>query len=76
MSKTFKNFGKQELERLNAQRKLFVSEQDIIDEQVFESLKNAHIRTVCPELIFGKIYDHIGFNAINEELLRHLVMPV
>lgn len=66
--------GKQELERLNAQRKLFISEQDIIVEQVFESLKNAHIRTVGPELIFGRIYDHIGFNAINEDLLRHLVI--
>ena len=58
--------GKQELERLNAQHKLFVSEQDIIVEQVFESLKNAHIRTVGPELIFGRIYEHIGFNAIGD----------
>ncbi len=42
--------GKQELERLNAQSKLFVSENDLIVEQVFESLKNANIRTVGPEL--------------------------
>jgi transposase len=27
-----------------------------------------------PELIFGKIYDKIGFNQIDEELFRHLVI--
>ncbi len=66
--------GKQELARLNAQSQLFVSEHDLIVEEVFEHLKNANIRTVGPELIFGRIYDHIGFNAINEDLLRHLVI--
>ncbi len=66
--------GKQELSRLNAQSQLFVSEHDLIVEEVFEHLKNANIRTVGPELIFGRIYDHIGFNAINEDLLRHLVI--
>jgi hypothetical protein len=44
--------GKQELERLNAQRKLFISEQDIIVEQVFESLKNAHIRNCWSRTYF------------------------
>ncbi len=43
-------------------------------EQVFDSLKNANIRTVGPEIIFGKIYDSIGFNKIQEELFRHLVI--
>ncbi len=37
-------------------------------------LSNSHIRTVGPELIFGKIYDHIGFGAIGEPLFRHLVI--
>src|SRR6266498_1503787 len=66
--------GKQELERLSAQPKLFVSENDTIVEQVFDSLKNASIRTAGPEIIFGKIYDHIGFNTIKEDLFRHLVI--
>lgn len=66
--------GKQELERLSEQPKLFVSENDIIIEQVFDSLNNASIRTVGPEIIFGKIYDHVGFGAIKEELFRHLVI--
>ena len=58
--------AKQEIERLSAQQKLFVSEQDTVVEQVFTSLSNASIRTVGPEIVFGKIYDHIGFNKLEE----------
>ncbi len=66
--------GKQEIERLSGQPKLFVSEGDSIVDQVFDGLKNASIRTVGPEIIFGKIYDHIGFGAVQEELFRHLII--
>jgi transposase len=66
--------GKQEIERIGGQAHLFVSESDTIVEKVFESLQNASIRTVGPELIFGKIYDAIGFGAIAEDLFRHLVI--
>ena len=66
--------GKQEIERLTNQSKLFISENDLIVEQVFSTLKNTNIRTIGPELIFGKIYDSIGFNAVKEELFRHLVI--
>jgi len=66
--------AKQEIERLNAQPKLFISESDTVIEQVFEALDNASITTVGPEIIFGKIYDSIGFNEIKEELFRHLVL--
>lgn len=66
--------AKQEIERLTAQQTLFISEQDTLLEQVMGSLSNASIRTVGPELIFGKIYDHIGFNDLNEDLFRYLVI--
>jgi len=66
--------GKQELERLSGQTKLFVSETDTIIDSIFDALSNSNIRVVGPELIFGKIYDKIGFNAIDEELFRHLVI--
>jgi hypothetical protein len=66
--------ARQEIERLNSQSKLFVSENDSFVEQVFEALGNASIRTVGPEIIFGKIYDGIGFNKIKEDLFRHLVI--
>jgi len=66
--------GRQEIERLSTQSKLFVSEKDTIVEQMFEALGNASVRTVGPEIIFGRLYDSIGFNGIKEELFRHLVI--
>jgi hypothetical protein len=66
--------GKQEIEKLSLQPKLFISENDFLVEHFFETLNNSSIRTVGPEIIFGKIYDHVGFNAIDESLFRHLVI--
>jgi transposase len=66
--------GKQEIERLQQQQKLFVSENDTLIEEAFGHLKNSNIQTVGPEIIFGKIYDAIGFNAIQQDLFRHLVI--
>ena len=45
-----------------------------IVDSIFETLSNASIKVVGPELIFGKIYDKIGFNKIDEDLFRHLVI--
>ena len=66
--------GKQEIERLSAQSQIFIHEEDLVIEQAMESLANASIRTIGPELIFGKLYDHIGFGVVEEELFRHLVV--
>ena len=68
------HLGKQEMERLSAQSKIFISDQDTVVEQVMESLTNASVRTVGPELILGKLYDYIGFGQIHEDLFRHLVL--
>ena len=66
--------ARQEIERLSAQPKLFISEKDTAIEQAFSLLDNANICTVGPEIIFGSIFDYIGFGAIGEELFRHLVI--
>ncbi len=66
--------GKIEVERLDSQSGLFVSEKDTVVEQVFSAIGNSSIRTVGPELVFGKIYDSIGFGILEEELFRHLVI--
>lgn len=66
--------GKQEISKIEAQRGLFIFEDDALIESFLSQLQNSQIRTVGPELIFGKIYDGIGFNAITEELFRHLVI--
>ena len=68
------NQAKQEIERLSGDQKLFGFENDALIEQAYSSLTNASIRTLGPELVFGKIYVNIGFNAINESLFRHLVV--
>lgn len=68
------NIARQEIDHLKAQPKLFISESDEVIECAFSMLSNASIRTVGPEIIFGKIYDSIGFGAIKESMFRHLVI--
>ncbi len=66
--------GRQEIEQLRGQERLFVSEGDTLMEKAFGGLANANVQTVGPEIIFGKIYDAMGFCKIEEELFRHLVI--
>lgn len=66
--------AKQEIEVLSKPGKLFISETDKAIEEAFALLQNSNVQTIGPELIFGKIFDHIGFNTINQELFRHLVI--
>lgn len=66
--------GRQEMERLGGQPRLFVSGQDTLVEHAFNALANASVRTVGPEITFGRIYDRIGFGALGEDLFRHLVV--
>jgi len=66
--------AQEELARLKRQTTIFVSQKDVVVEEVFAALSNSSIRTVGPELIFGKIYAHIGFSKITEDLFRHLVI--
>jgi transposase len=69
-----KLLAKQEIEKLQKQTFLFLSSEDELVERIFDTLQNSSIQTVGPELIFGKIYDYIGFNVIEEPLFRHLVI--
>lgn len=66
--------AKQELTTLQKQQSLFVSKDDALIESYISNLQNGQVRTVGPEIIFGKIYDAIGFNEIKEDLFRHLVI--
>ena len=70
----FNERAKQELERLRGQSNLFIFEKDIHIESFISELSNAQIRTIGPELVFGKVYNHIGYNKINSDLFRHLVI--
>lgn len=39
-----------------------------------QNINNSQVRTVGPELILGKIFDQIGFDAIGEQLFRDIVI--
>jgi len=39
-----------------------------------DEVGNDDIRVVGPELVFGRIFDHIGFNQISDQLFRDLVI--
>lgn len=66
--------GKQQIAQLSQQKELFVFENDLQVEQMISNLSNGSIRTVGTEIIFGKIYDSIGFGTLNQELFRHLAI--
>ena len=42
--------------------------------EFLSGLHNGQIQVAGPELIFGKLYDRIGYGAIQDELFRHLVI--
>lgn len=66
--------AKQQIDERSQQSMLFPSQNDEIVDRVFASLTNSSVRTVGPELIFGRIFDFIGFNKIENDMFRHLVI--
>lgn len=50
------------------------SKEELIIERFVENLSNAQIRTIGPELIFGALFDRIGFNTIDDEMFRHITI--
>lgn len=66
--------ARQELLAMQKQSSLFISQQDVAIESFISRISNGQIRTIGPELVFGKLYDHIGYGKIGEELFRHLVI--
>ena len=76
-----------EIQRLLELGRLFTDEQDgqyllpfgnhrdqaVIDRFVSQ-LQNTSIRTIGPELIFGRLFDELGFDAIPEGLFRDMVV--
>lgn len=59
-----------------AQRKLFPikTREDYAIETFLKELKNVQIHTVGPELIFGALFDRMGFNMIKDDLFRHITI--
>lgn len=66
--------AKNEIISLSRQGSLFIFEKDLIIKNFVESLANAQISAIGPELVFGRIFDTIGFGKIKDGLFRHLVI--
>ncbi|MDI6766338.1 MAG: transposase, partial [Bacteroidota bacterium] len=65
--------ARQYLQELQGEITLFVNRDDALIESYLSTIKNGQIQVIGPELIFGRIYDAIGFGQVKEELFRHLV---
>jgi hypothetical protein len=52
----------------------FPDEDDLRYEGFLSTINNAHVQVIGPELIFGRLYDKIGYDKIGQDLFRHLVI--
>lgn len=47
---------------------------DATIENFVENIANLQIHTIGPELIFGHLFNQIGFNVVKDKLFRHIVV--
>lgn len=52
----------------------FKTKDELTIENFLGNLCNAQIHTIGPELIFGSLFDRIGFDGLKNELFRHIVI--
>ncbi|MBO7618411.1 MAG: IS1634 family transposase [Bacteroidales bacterium] len=52
----------------------FSWEKDELVSDFMSSLSNSQVRVLGPELVYGSLYDQIGYNAIGDEMFRYLVV--
>lgn len=58
------------------QEKLFTlkTKEELLIQDFLSELSNSQVRTIGPELIFGTLFNLIGFNEIEDELFRHITV--
>ena len=61
-------------EKKGLTRGLFDDEDELKLETFVSSLSNAQLQVIGPELIFGTLYDRIGYEQIESDIFRHLVI--
>jgi transposase len=68
--------GKLFITRRSKQYCLFPADQrdNAVILDFIQTLQNASIRTIGPELIFGRLFDEIGFGVVPEQLFRDIVV--
>ena len=52
----------------------FTWEKDDVISDFMTTLANSQVRVYGPELVYGSLYDQMGYNAIGDEMFRHLVV--
>ena len=52
----------------------FAYDQDIAIDNFMSSLCNTQVKVHGPELVYGSLYDQMGYGAIEDEMFRHLVV--
>jgi hypothetical protein len=62
------------LRQVKGNLELFVDEEEAVFDSILSGLSNHQIQVVGPELIYGSLFDKIGYNQIKEKLFRHLVI--
>src|SRR5208283_1891706 len=70
------SIGKHEVENPSDQNRLFTvdsSESRTVD-AFLDGLTTTDIRSVGPELVLGKLFDHIGFDVIKGDMFRNLTI--
>jgi transposase len=55
-------------------RSLFEYEEDVLVTDFVSTLSNAQLQVTGPELVYGRLYDSIGFGQLQNEMFRHLVI--
>lgn len=61
-------------EETGLNRTLFEYEDEIKLNNFISTISNSQIQVIGPEIIFGTLYDRIGYSSINNELFKHLVV--
>ena len=61
-------------ERTGQLESLFGDPSEDVLNEFLAGLHNAQIQVAGPELIFGALYDRIGYGAVESDLFRHLVI--
>ena len=51
-----------------------IDEDEIGFERFLGQLNNSQIQVVGPELVFGRLYDRIGYDRRSSEMFRHMVI--
>ena len=41
---------------------------------ILSGISNSQIQVTGPDLIYGRLFDNLGYNGVQEDMFRHLVL--